>query len=172
MEYNPEIHHRKSIRLKYYDYTTTGYYFITICTQNRKHILSKIKYDDCRGRVPPLPVNTKIGNEIEKTIKYIVNKYDYIEINDYIIMPNHIHLIIEKMGRDGTLPLQKIIGELKSFTTRRYNEFNRTQNEKLWQRNYYEHIIRNEKEYYKIIEYIRTNPLKWEEDKYYKEGDE
>ena len=55
MKYNPETHHRKSIRLKYYDYSTEGMYFITICTQNRKHILSKIKHGDCRGRVPPLP---------------------------------------------------------------------------------------------------------------------
>lgn len=151
MTYNPDVHHRKSIRLKEYDYSKQGSYFITICTKNRECILSNINIDDndCRGRVPPLPnkgicpVNTKIGDEIEKTIQYILNKYNCIKIDDYIIMPNHIHLIIQKMGRGGTLPLHKIIGEIKTFTTKKYNEINETYNVKLWQRNYYEHINSN-----------------------------
>lgn len=90
-----DLPQRKDIRLKHYDYSLEGYYFITICTKNRECLLSTIISGDCRGRVPPLPANTKIGDEIEKTIKYLVNKYKFIEINNYIIMPNHIHLIIE-----------------------------------------------------------------------------
>lgn len=158
---------RKNIRLKYYDYTLEGYYFITICTKNRERILSKIISGNCRGGVPPPPVNTEIGDEAEKTIKYLTNKYKCIEINEYTIMPNHIHLIIEKTGRGGTLPLHKIIQEFKTFTTKRYNQINGMQNIKLWQRNYYEHIIRNEKEYLTIKQYIINNPYNWENDKYY-----
>ncbi len=81
---------------------------------------SILSYFYIGGGVPPPPVNTVIGNEVEKKIKYLVNKYKYIEINDYVIIPNHIHLIIEKTGRGGTLPLHKIIQELKTFTTKKY----------------------------------------------------
>ncbi len=138
---------RKEIRLKYYDYSLEGYYFITICTKNRECNLSKIIPGVCRGGVPPPPENTKIGNEIIKSFNFIINKYKCIEINDYVIMLNHIHLIIEKTGGGGTPPLHRIIQEIKSFTTKRYNQMNNVQGIKLWQRNYYEHVIRNEKEY-------------------------
>ena len=102
---------RKKIRLKEYDYSTPGYYFVTICTQNRKEILSKI-------------INS--------------NK--------------------ENVGAGPTIP--RIINSYKSIITRQIGYL-------IWQRNYYEHIIRNEKEYYKIVEYIENNPLKWEEDEYF-----
>ena len=182
MEYNPEIHHRKSIRLKYYDYTTSGYYFITICTQNRRHILSKIVG---AGLVPAQIQKTDFGNKVEKIYLELEEKYQNIKLYDYIIMPNHFHGIIEIFDKKfwaGTRPaptvsISDIIRDFKSLTTLEYLKGvkeNKYPNfdKRIWQRNYYEHIIRNEKEYYKIIEYIRTNPLKWEEDKYYKEGDE
>ena len=159
---------RKQIRLKEYDYSQPGYYFVTICTQNRKCILSHIKLNkNCRGEVPPSPVKTEIGKQVAETIKYIVCKYNNIEIDSYIIMPNHIHLIIQNTGEGGTSPLHKIITEIKTYTTKKYNELNKTQQLKLWQRNYYEHVIRSEKEYYKILEYIENNPINWEQDKYY-----
>ena len=157
---------RKQLRLKEYDYSQEGYYFITICTQNRLQILSKI-ICNCRGEVPPSPAKTKIGKQVEETIKYIEQKYDSIRIDDFVIMPNHIHLIIQNTGEGGTSPLHKIIIELKTYTTKKYNEFNKTRGLKLWQRNYYEHVIRNEKEYYLIKQYIQDNPLNWEKDKYY-----
>lgn len=123
--------------------------------------------NDCMGEVPPSPAKTKIGKQIEETIKYITCKYDNIEIDDYVIMPNHIHLIIHNTGEGGTSPLHRIIIEIKTYTTKKYNEFNGTKCLKLWQRNYYEHIIRNEKEYYMIKQYIQYNPLNWKKDKYY-----
>ena len=87
-------------------------------------------------------------------------------------MPNHIHLIIEI--RAGTRPaptINYLIMEIKSITTNRYiKEIKRKFQKRIWQRNYYEHIIRNEKEYLKIYEYIDNNPLKWEEDKYNRKG--
>lgn len=79
-------------------------------------------------------------------------------------MPNHIHCIIQlekNQGRGGTLPLQAIIGRFKSFTTKQYNLLNNTIGIKLWQRNYFEHIIRNEKEYLEICKYIEENPIKY-----------
>ena len=76
-------------------------------------------------------------------------------------MPDHIHMIIENSGGYGAPPLQKIIMEIKSYTNKIFNEQNQKSCEKLWQRNYYEHIIRNEKEYLKTIEYMENNPTRW-----------
>ncbi|MBQ7034004.1 MAG: transposase [Clostridia bacterium] len=151
---------RKTTRLKGYDYGAPGAYFVTICTHNRKCILSNIVGEGLCA----LPKNTvtSIGKEIEKSIQYINGNYIGISIDKYVIMPNHIHLIVilEDSGGDGTPPLQNVIGQLKSYTT---NKFGNT----LWQRSYHDHIIRGEKDYQKIWEYIDTNPLKWELDCFY-----
>lgn len=165
MQYNSEIHHRKSIRLKYYNYSREGAYFITICIKNRLNLLGNI-------------TNAKIelnnyGRTVEKEIIETNKIRKNVKINEYIIMPNHVHLIIEisetlnyEQGVCNT-PLQTpaktigaIIKGIKSATSRQIGY-------SIWQRNYYEHIIRNEKEYYKIVEYIQNNPLKWEEDEYF-----
>lgn len=169
---------RKDTRLKHYDYSQSGYYFITICTKDKQNLLSKINVGGGFHAAPPGPQLTPIGDEITETIDFMEKQYSGIDFKNYVIMPNHIHLIIAihndkpstyggPSGRDGTLPLHRIVGQLKSFTNKRYNEINKRENLILWQRNYYDHIIRNEEEYLKIYEYIETNPLKWIEDKYY-----
>lgn len=89
--------------------------------------------------------------------------YKNIKTKDYIIMPNHIHGIIEIKGGQGRPPLPKIIQGFKSVTTRKCFELGFRQ---IWQRNYYEHIIRNEKEYLLIKQYIINNPMNWKKDKY------
>jgi len=151
---------RKSTRLKDYDYSTPGAYFVTICTQNRKCILSDIVGEGLCA----LPQNnlTPTGKEIEKSIQYINDNDSGIVIDKYVIMPNHIHLIVvlDDSGGRGSPPLQNIIGQLKSYTTRKFGQI-------LWQRSFYDHIIRGEKDYQKIWEYIDTNPLKWELDCFY-----
>lgn len=160
---------RKYNRLKNFDYSTNGAYFITICTKDRKCVLSNITVGEGFHALPQcaLPQNilAPIGIEIEKTIKYINNNYKNVFIDKYIIMPNHIHLIVvldSKAGGRGNPPLQNIIGQFKSFTTKQYGT-------QLWQRSYYDHIIRNEQDYLNIRQYIENNPLKWIEDKYYRE---
>ena len=119
----------------------------------------------------PITQLTTIGNEIVQCIEFISNQNPHVIFDKYIIMPNHIHLIIildnSKLDGAGNIPLHKIIGQMKSYTNKRYNDINNTQRLILWQRNYYEHIVRNEEEYEKIYEYIETNPIKWKEDEYY-----
>ncbi len=115
---------------------------------------------------------TDIGLEIEQCINYINLNYDNILIDKYIIMPNHIHFIViiesdSPPGRPGNLPLPNVVGQLKSYTTKRFNKLSNTKYQKLWQRNYHDHIIRNQQDYQKIWHYIDTNPQKWELDKYY-----
>ncbi|MBE7044318.1 MAG: hypothetical protein E7397_02220 [Ruminococcaceae bacterium] len=105
---------------------------------------------------------TSIGIEVEKSIQYINDNDIGVKIDKYVVMPNHIHLILilDDSGGHGNPPLQNIIGQLKSYTTNKYGNV-------LWQRSYHDHIIRGEKDYQKIWEYIDTNVLIWEKDCFY-----
>ena len=154
---------RKLTRLRGYDYSTPGYYFITICTHNKRKILCDIVGEGLCA-LPSIKLTT-IGEIVNKSIIYINNKYQNILVDKYIIMPNHIHMIIaQQTGGHGDPPLQifNIIGDLKSFTTHEYGKT-------LWQRSFHDHIIRGEDDYLKIWNYIDTNPQKWNEDCFYVE---
>ena len=182
-------YNRKSIRLKNYDYSQNGMYFITICTKNREPILSKINKigDVGAGLVPAHDGKmiyeielTHIGKMIEQEIKNIENNFP-IKIEQYVIMPNHIHLIINfcilkwngneinDIQRAGTRPaptIQNIVRDFKYITSVEYINYNKQigKFKKLWQRGYYEHIICNENEYYRICKYIKNNPKKYLEE--------
>ena len=169
MKYNPEIHHRRSIRLKGYDYSQAGLYFITICTQDKLHLFGEITNDEM--------ILNDAGITIEKWWNKLKNKFPNIELDEFIVMPNHFHGIIQinntnpiPVGADlrvchdntGELdvgehikgehtgsPLHTMIQWFKTMSTNEYirNVKNNNWtpfNKKLWQRNYYEHIIRNE----------------------------
>ena len=173
MTCNPDKHERRSIRLRDYDYSQAGAYFVTICTYNKVCLFGKVvdgemQLNEC-GRV--------VEEEWVKTAEIRKN----VELNEFIIMPNHIHGIIvineSNVGAtcrspkgEGTSPLPKgpgsaslgaIISGFKSAATKRINELRDTPNTPLWQRNYYEHVIRNEDDLNEIREYIVNNPLKW-----------
>ena len=150
MSYNPDKHKRKSIRLKQYNYSKSGIYFITICIQNRECILGNIRNVGA-GLVSAQNILTEVGNIFEKKYIQLENKFNNIRLHKYIFMPNHIHGIIEIYKRADTRPaptIGDIICEFKSKTTLeyikgvkegKYKPFNKT----IWQRNYYEHIIMN-----------------------------
>ena len=145
---------RKNIRLKQYDYSQEGYYFVTICTNDRMKLFGEIVgADRC---VCPQTKLTKIGREIEKSI--LKMNTTNTKINEYIIMPDHIHIVIQIVGGQSRPPLHKIIQKFKSITTNKCFKFGYN---KIWQRNYYEHVIRNDKELFEIKNYIQTNPLSW-----------
>ena len=156
---------RKNIRLKEYDYSQNGGYFVTVCTQGRRNILSRVKVGEGFHPLPAIEL-TETGKEIENTINFINENYDNVLIDKYVIMPNHIHMIIflgyENLGGRGNPPLQNVVGQLKSFTTKKYGKV-------FWQRSFYEHIIRNKNEYKNIWNYIDNNPYKWFDDEYYTE---
>ncbi|MFO8011466.1 MAG: transposase [Dehalococcoidia bacterium] len=219
MTYNPEIHHRRSIRLKGYDYSRAGLYFITVCTYNRLPILGEIvgagskPVPDTRvgaGSKPARVIDTpemvlnENGEIVEQTWFDLVNHVPNIRLHEFVVMPNHIHGIIETVGdetwvdqdvvsgtglkraglepenlRAGLEPaptggmvrkrasIPEIVRQLKTFSARRINRLKNTTGAPVWQRNYYEHIIRDGKSYRRISEYIRTNPLRWRDDEYY-----
>ena len=201
MKFNLEIHHRRSIRLKGYDYSQAGAYFITICTQNRECLLGEI----ADGQ---MQLNDA-GKMIEKWYFELMNKFPDIQCDEHIVMPNHFHCVIHNVGADlrvcpnntgqsrnmGHLqnigyshvivptlksgeykmgehigsPLQNVVQWFKTMTTNEYIRHVKQNgwkpfNGKLWQRNYYEHIIRNEDDLNQIREYIMNNPWKWDLD--------
>ena len=171
-----KIHNRKSIRLKDYDYSQNGMYFITICTQKRDCILSNIIANNVGAGLVSAQIKlTEIGSSINNIYLNLENEFENIKLHDFIIMPNHIHGIIEICKRADTGPAPTLSDIICSFKTRttgyilkgikmgKYKPIDK----RLWQRNYYEHVIRNEKEYIQIVEYIINNPINWNEDEYY-----
>ena len=153
---------RKNLRISKYNYSNIGCYFITICTQDRKNILSKIYYKK-ETLVHEL---SDFGIITEKYIKSINKTYNEIKINYYIVMPNHIHFICEIIEKHKNT-ISRTNEKLPFLISTIKRLINKECKEKIWQRNYYEHVIRNEKEYKKIVKYIEDNPYKWEKDIYF-----
>lgn len=145
---------RKTIRLKGYDYSQNGAYFVTLCVKNKHNVFGKIVGDGLCA-VPKTELSD-IGVEVEKSILYI-NTYQYVNVDKYVVMPNHIHLIIsicnEKTGQ-ADIDIFEIMKRLKSFTTRIFGG-------ELWQRSYFDHIIRGQQDYDEIWQYIDENPIRW-----------
>jgi putative transposase len=170
MKYNPEIHHRRSIRLKGYDYSQAGLYFITACTQHRECLFGRV----AKGEM----VMNDAGEMITQQWHDLRNRFNQIELHEFIVMPNHCHGIIEMtvgvplVGTLTDMTVGNIVGAFKSLTTNAYikgvNQLGwEAFNGKLWQRNYYERIIRNQEAYSRISRYIQTNPLRWQKDIYH-----
>ncbi|MBE6987904.1 MAG: hypothetical protein E7432_03890 [Ruminococcaceae bacterium] len=152
---------RKSPRLKDFDYSTNGKYFVTVCTHEKKKLLSSIEYvGEGLCALPQIKL-TEIGKIVEESIRFTGENTEGVVIEKYIIMPNHIHLLIElTAGGHGNPPLQDVIGRIKSYTTYRYGG-------KLWQRSFHDHCVRSEDDYLKIGTYIDSNHQKWDKDLYY-----
>lgn len=183
IKYNPEIHHRRSIRLKGYDYSQDGLYFITVCTFNHERLFGYID----NGEMVLGKFGEFAHNEWCRTVEMRRN----IFLHEFVIMPNHMHGIIEiddsnrkgtnhkgtlqraptieQFGKPTSNTVPTIVRGFKSTVTKQINNIRKTPRQVVWQRSYYEHVIRNEESYNRISEYIRYNPTKWLEDKYYVE---
>jgi REP element-mobilizing transposase RayT len=169
MENEKEKNGRHSIRLKEYDYSKEGYYFITICTKDRQNIFGQFQ----NGKI----ILNEFGEIVKTTWFDLPNHNSNVELDYYCIMPNHFHGIIiindYMVIGAGSKPapnkqtLSEFVRQLKTFSSKRINEIRQLQGVPVWQRNYYEHIIRNEKELYEIRKYIEYNPIGWMEDEYF-----
>jgi REP element-mobilizing transposase RayT len=243
MNYNPNLHHRRSIRLKGYDYAREGLYFITICCQNRACLFGDVVVGTNPGGLREMKLNDA-GKMIVTEWLALSERFTNVELHEFVTMPNHFHGILEIVGESGnngatenkgattdngatainrattrvaptgdngdvtvgaplvgahnaahhsdhninndvtkndmsdhdSPPTNKTIGDMmdafKSITTVKYINGVKTLgwprfDGKIWQRNYHEHIIRNEKSYLKISQYIVDNPAKWDDDKFY-----
>ncbi len=201
MKYDPEKHHRRSIRLRGYNYTQPGAYFVTLVTQDRMPLFGKI----IDGRMQL----SRFGNIVDMIWRRLPHHFRHIRLDEYVVMPNHFHGIIwivrDKTGnktvgarhsQDETcigIPhnychlqnpqnfpgnaspqrptgapsgsLGALIGNFKSISTRRINGIRRTPGARVWQRNYYERIIRDQQELNAIRQYIIDNPRQWLQDR-------
>ncbi len=164
---------RKHIRLKEYDYSRKGIYFITICTQNMESYFGKI--------VNEKMILSDIGSIANLYLQKIPEHFNHVKLHKYVIMPNHIHCIIEIVGSPHGVTdefvhnnqfgpqtkgsLSVIINLFKSSVTRWANH--NKHNYFAWQKRFYDRKIRNRRELEKTSEYICMNPLKWKDDKYF-----
>jgi putative transposase len=166
MTYDPEIHHRRSIRLEGYDYSQNGAYFVTVCSYKKECIFEA----------------ARIKGIITDEWLSLPGQFQNVGLDEFIVMPNHTHVIvwIEPVGaglalpgnksnveKGGPRPAPTLGGILCAFKSKAAISINRYRNSSgspVWQRNYYEHIICNEDELYRIRQYIINNPLKWDDD--------
>jgi len=171
IRYNPDIHHRHSIRLREYDYSEAGAYFVTVCAQNRECMFGGIVDGEMKLN--------DAGRMVESTWEKLSQHNEGVETDEFVVMPNHFHGIIVRVGAglalpriDTTIPrhqgaassaptLGVIVRIFKSKSTIYVNRLLVRTGQRLWQRNYYEHIIRNEDELNHIREYVVNNPAEW-----------
>lgn len=174
---------RQSIRLKNYDYSRPGFYFVTICVKNRICCLGDILVRD--EFAEPEILLSKLGMVIKENLLNINNYFTGVVVDEWIIMPNHLHAIVgiiedvrtinNYVGVIHELPLPdiisrrqmllgKIIGKFKMNSAKQINHAKGTPGQSFWQKNYYEHIVKTEKSHDKIRNYIIDNPRRWHED--------
>ncbi|MCM2358502.1 MAG: transposase [Geobacteraceae bacterium] len=170
MRYDPDIHHRRSIRLKHYDYSRSGAYFVTLCTFDRGCYFDGFPH---------------LRDIVDDQWHLIPERFSNVELDEYVIMPNHFHgiVVIHDNRRDTPrgypgscghsaptrVSLGHIIGAYKSLCVNAWLKVIKAEDintrSKFWQDNYYEHVIRNEEEMDRIRQYIVNNPLQWELDR-------
>lgn len=171
MAYDSSKPHRRSIRLKGYDYSRPGEYFVTLCTEHREMLFGEIVNGEMRLN--------PFGEIVQSCWDDLVDHYAHVELDAFMIMPNHVHGIIRltdvNVGADmvgaGLKPaparrhgLPEIVRAFKTFSARRINVLRQTEGITVWQRNYYEHIIRSDIEWNAIAGYIENNPANWNVD--------
>jgi putative transposase len=180
--FDPQKHHRRSIRLPGYDYTQAGAYYITIVTHNRKNLFGAvINHEMCLS-----PLGKIAFHEWEQ----LARRFKQVELGAFVVMPNHVHGIIiihedratadltaqhnppdlrrapthERFGKPVSGSIPTIVRSYKSAVTLRINYARRSDNDPVWQRNYYEHVIRDERDMQAKWDYIEGNPILWDDD--------
>ena len=171
MPYDPELHHRRSIRLPHWDYAESGAYFVTLCAFERARLFGAVR-DDQMGL-------NRIGEIVAEEWLRSAEIRSEIQLDDFVVMPNHLHAIvfIVRYGSDGgpaggrpfsgtaNRSLSALIQGFKSSAARRIGRLQKTNSRPVWQRNYYERVLRNDRELERAREYVLDNPRKWAEDK-------
>lgn len=162
-----DYQHRRSIRLRGYDYRQVGAYFVTLCTHGREMVFGEVVDGTMRLNA--------YGHIVTEDWLWLAERYLYVDLDAWVLMPNHLHGIVvilpdvESPGEGGsrtapTKPLGRLVGAFKTVSTKHVNEWRETPGRPRWQRNYYEHVIRNDSDLDRIRDYITANPTRWEQD--------
>ena len=167
MNYNPEIHQRRATRLPGYDYSQQGAYFVTICAHNRECLFGDVGDGEIKLN--------NLGQLVYEEWLYTENIRPEVHLDGFVVMPNHLHgiIVILETGLNANqnpIVLGDMLGAFKSISTNKYIEGVRQKGwkpfqKRFWQRDYYEHIIRNERALNAIRAYIMNNPANWQDDK-------
>ena len=158
---------RKQNRIPAFNYSETGAYFIPVCTHERKKLLSEILVGTAVPGCPQETVFVRLlpyGIVADRYIRQMNAFYDVLSVDKYVIMPDHIHFLITVHGQPGTAvpakdnnrnaSIARFVGSLKRFCNKEYGK-------NIWQRSYYDHVVRNQQDYDEIWQYIENNPRKW-----------
>jgi REP element-mobilizing transposase RayT len=173
MPYDPRIHHRRSIRFKEHDYTQLGAYFITLCTQGRQCLFGNVAKGEMQLNY--------LGHVAFNCWEAIPDHFPHIELDTFVVMPNHLHGILvitdtflgawhcrvpttEQFGKPVCGSIPTVIRSYKSAVSKSLNIIWHTKGQSIWQRNFYEHISREQKSLHKIRQYILDNPQRWVDD--------
>ena len=181
MVYPQHKHHRRSLRLRGFDYAQAGYFFVTIVVKDRECLLGEIVGNEMNL--------SDLGRMVAASWEWLENQYPYVGLDEYIVMPNHRHgIVVIEDSVNGVAalrrrvdcridptspriqgikrkPLGQLVGAFKTVSTREANIDRGTPGHRLWQRNYYEHVIRNEESLSQVRQYIRDNAAKWAVDR-------
>ncbi len=141
---------RKKNRLKEYDYSSTGMYFVTVCTNNKE------KYFRNCENTEGFPELSHVGKIVESGIQNIESVYENVELMKYCIMPDHVHILLFIYSVESQISLQRIVKQLKGYVTKNVGF-------SVWQKSFHDHIVRNQHDFDEICDYIDNNPNKWEE---------
>lgn len=157
MKSETEFVNRKANRLPEFDYAQNGVYFLTICTQNRAQVLSFVSVGAASGRRPQVQLS-EIGSIVEQTLTEIPLHYSHVSVDHYVIMPDHVHLLL-RLERKSRRPLaaptvSHIVNQWKGAVTRRLGKA-------IWQKGFYDHIVRDVYDYQVRWQYIEENPERW-----------
>ena len=177
---------RRLTRLPEYDYSSAGGYYVTICTHERECLFGEIVDGDL--------VANESGNIIDAWIQKLPQRYPGVELDEYVIMPNHVHFVViiheqetdlrpvgaihelplrtdskDRVGMRRRMLLPKLVGFFKTNSAKDINRLHQTSGQPVWQRNYYEHVVRNDADLNRIREYIYNNPDNWQADEEYRQ---
>ena len=162
MEAGKELPKRKKNRLENFDYSSCGAYFITICTKDKKMLFSPVGADSISARM------------VEKTFLETIERYNGVDSPIYVVMPNHFHAIItiSRADMESAPTISEIIQSFKRYSTVEYTKMVKNGilppfDKQIWQRSFYDHIIRNRNDYDEIVKYIHENPIRWQFDELY-----
>jgi putative transposase len=170
-KFDPAKHHRRSIRLKGHDYSRPGAYFVTICSHQRENLFGQVQDERMQ--------TNRLGQIVQKAWLDLPCHYPHVQLDSFCLMPNHVNAIIVLVGDDRSVGggpddpmarhgLPEIVRAFKSFSARRINAVLGRPGNPVWQRNYYEHIIRNQDDWQRIRDYIIANPARWDSDRVYR----
>lgn len=171
---------RRRTRLSCFDYASPGTYFVTICTQDRQCALGWIddeldglasEPDDRVGQgLCPCRLSS-VGLVVEDEIRSLQGRYSGIDVEKYVVMPNHVHMLVSmRQGQSPCPTLSSVVGAFKSLSTKRANRLVQTPGSKLWQTSFHDHVVRDQSDYDRLWRYIDDNPRKWRDDIYHREG--